>query len=262
MIILSKPAKVLEEKEASAVFEIEGLYPGYGVTIGNTLRRVLLSSLGGAAVTQVKVRGVPHEFSTLPGVLEDSIVLLLNLKQMRFKVFGDEPQTATLKIKGEKEVKGSDFEFPSQVKLINKNVHIATLTSKSAELEIEILIARGIGYVQAKDLKKEKGEIGVLPLDAIFTPIKKVNYSVQHMRVGDRTDFDKLTFEIETDGSISPQEAFLEASDILTKQFQVLVEDLKKQPKKEDLPAGKAGQKEEKRSSKKKAAKEPKKKRR
>lgn len=219
MIILSKPAKVLEEKDSLAVFEIEGLYPGYGVTIGNTLRRVLLSSLGGAAITQVKIKGVPHEFSTLPGVLEDSIALLLNLKQMRFKMFGDDPQTATLKAKGEKEVRGADFEFPSQVKLINKDVHIAKLTSKSADLEMEILIEKGIGYVQAKDLKKEKAEIGVLPLDAIFTPIRKANFNVQHMRVGDRTDFDKLTLSIETDGSISPLEAFLEATDILAKQF-------------------------------------------
>lgn len=227
MILLSKPAKVLEQNASRTVFEVEGLYPGYGVTIGNSIRRVLLSSLEGAAITQVKIKGASHEFSTLPGVMEDTIALLLNLKLMRFRLLGEESQRATLKIKGEKEVKGSDFEFPSQVELINKDIHIATLTSKSGELEMEIQIEKGIGYVQAKDLSTGKKEIGLMPLDAMFTPVKKVSYSVQHMRVGERTDFDKLTMEVETDGTISPQEAFLEALNILTKQFEIIGQGLK-----------------------------------
>ncbi len=227
MIPLSKPAKIIEETESKALFEIEGLYPGYGVTVGNSLRRVLLSSLGGAAVTQVKIKGAPHEFTTLPGVLEDSVALLLNLKQMRFVMTGEESQLATLKVKGERKVKGSDFKFPSQVELVNKDIHIATLTSKSAELEMEIRIEKGVGYVRAEDLKNEKGEIGVITLDAIFTPIRRVSFSVQNMRVGERTDFDKLTLEVETDGTIASREAFLEACDILTKEFEVISQDLK-----------------------------------
>lgn len=227
MVPLSLKPKVIEKKGNKAIFEIESLYPGYGVTIANTLRRVLLSSLSGAAITKVKIKGIQHEFSTIPGVLEDVILIILNLKQLRFKLFTDEPQKGTLKIKGEKKVKASDFKLPSQVEIVNKNAPVVTLTTKSAALEMEIQIEKGLGYVPVEMRKKEKLEIGQIAIDAIFTPIKRVNFKVENMRVGERTDFDKLFLEIETDGTITPEESFLEASEILIKQFSLFKENFK-----------------------------------
>jgi DNA-directed RNA polymerase subunit alpha len=229
MILLPKPPKIVEEKENWACFEIEALYPGYGVTIGNALRRVLISSLEGAAATQVNIKGVHHEFSTIPGVFEDVINIMMNLKQMRFKLYADEPQKAVLRIKGlpagkqERIVKGSDFKLPTQVELVNPSCYIATLTDKKAELEMEIKIEKGIGYQPAEEKKKHrKSEIGEIPLDSIFTPVKKVNYRVENMRVGERTDFDKLYLEITTDGTIKPEEAFQSAADILVRHFSLM----------------------------------------
>jgi len=227
MLSLPNPPKIVKKENNKAIFEIEGLYPGYGITLGNSLRRVLLSSLEGAAVTQMKIKGISHEFSTIPGVLEDVITIMLNLKQLRFKLFTPEPQKATLKAKGEKEVKSADFLLPAQVELINKNCHIATLTSKSAELEIEIQIEKGMGYSSRDSRQKEKLEIGAIPLDAIFTPIKRVSYKIENMRVGERTDFDRLFLEIETDGTIAPEEAVLQACEILVKHFSLFSETLK-----------------------------------
>jgi DNA-directed RNA polymerase subunit alpha len=235
MIPLPQKPKIIKKEQNKAIFEIEGLYPGYGATVGNSLRRVLLSSLPGAAVTQMKIKGVQHEFSTIPGVIEDVITIGLNLKQLRFKIYTDEPQKARLKIKGEKEVKGSNFELPSQIELINKNSHIATLTDKKAELDIEIQIEKGMGYVPVERRKKEKQEIGAIALDAIFTPIRRISFNVENMRVGDRTDFDKLSLEIETDGTITPEETFLEASEILVKHFSLLFESI--MPPKEEKKA-------------------------
>jgi len=228
MISLPTAPKISEKKDNWAMFEIEGLYPGYGVTIGNSFRRVLLSSLEGAAVTQAKIKGVQHEFSTLPGVMEDVISILLNLKQLRFKLYSDESQTAILKVKGEKKVRGADFSIPTQVELINKDAHIVTLTKKSAEIEMEILIERGLGYEPVERRKKGKLEIGVITLDAIFTPVRKVNYRVENMRVGERTDFDKLFLEIETDGTITPEEAFFEASEVLVSYFSIFSDAFRK----------------------------------
>jgi len=222
MISLPLPPKVIQKKKNQAVFEVEGLYPGYGVTIGNALRRVLLSSLQGAAVTEVKIKGVPHEFSTASGILEDTIMVLLNIKNLRFKIFEGESQKIELKVKGEGEVKGSDFKCPSQVKLVNPEIHIATITDKKTELEIELQVEKGIGYIPKDQIKKGKAEIGAMVVDAIFTPIKNVNFQVENMRVGDRTDFDKLSLEIETDGTITPEEAFFEACDILIKHFNII----------------------------------------
>jgi len=229
MINLPNQPKIVKKEGNKAVFEIESLYPGYGVTVGNSLRRVLLSSLSGAAVTHVKIKGISHEFSTIPGVLEDVVLIMLNLKQLRFKLFTQEPQKAILKVKGEKEVKGSDFNLSSQVELVNKNCHIATLTSKSAELEMEIQIEKGIGYSSRESRKKpavpmqqEKLEIGVISLDAIFTPVKRVSFKIENMRVGERTDYDRLFLEVETDGIISPEEATSQASEILINHFSLL----------------------------------------
>jgi len=235
MISLPHKPKIIKSEKNKAVFEIEALYPGYGATIGNCLRRVLLSSLEGAAVTQMKIKGVSHEFSTIPGILEDVITIMLNLKQLRFKLYTSEPQKATLKIKGEKEVKGSDFKLPSQVELINKTAHIATLTAKSAELDIEILIEKGVGYqpreARKKEASQEKLEIGTIPLDAIFTPIRKVSFEVKNMRVGERTDYNRLFLEIETDGTISPETAFYQAVEILNSHFSQFTETFKKAEK-------------------------------
>lgn len=228
MILLPKPPKVIDKKESRARFEIEALYPGYGVTVGNALRRVLLSSLAGSAVTQVKIKGVQHEFSTIKGVLEDVVVIMMNLKQMRFKMFSDEPQKATLKVKGEKKVKGSDFKLPAQLELVNKSCQVATLTDKKTELEMEIQVEKGIGYEPVERRKKQgKLEIGVIPVDAIFTPSKRVSFKVENMRVGERTDFDRLYLDIETDGTITPEEAFARAIDILLKHFCLFAENFK-----------------------------------
>lgn len=228
MIPLPLPPKVIQKKQNKAVFEIDGLYPGYGVTIGNSLRRVLLSSLQGVAVTEVKIKGVPHEFSTIPGILEDVLMVLLNIKNLRFKIYEGQTYKIGLKVKGEKEVRGSDFKTPSQVKLVNPALHIATITDKKTELDIEIQIERGIGYVPKEQRKGPKGypksELGAIALDAIFTPIRNVNFQVENMRVGERTDFDKLSLEIETDGTITPEEAFFESCDILIKHFNIIFE--------------------------------------
>jgi DNA-directed RNA polymerase subunit alpha len=239
MIPLCHPPKLVKKEGNKGFFEVEALYPGYGVTLGNALRRVLLSSLEGAAVTQVKIAGVPHEFSTIPGVLEDVLNICLNLKQLRFKLLGDQPQKATLKVKGETEVKGKDFKLPTQLELINKNCHIATLTSKSAKLEMEILVEKGTGYLPREAKRKTKLEIGVIPLDAIFTPVRQVAFRVENMRVGERTDFEKLFLEVETDGTISPEEAVSQAAQILIDHFSLFPKAFSK----EEKPSGKAKKK-------------------
>jgi DNA-directed RNA polymerase subunit alpha len=222
MIPLPLAPKVIERKGNLALIEIEALYPGYGVTVGNALRRVMLSSLEGAAVTQIKIRDVAHEFSTIPGVMEDVITIMINVRQLRFKITGDEPQTCVLKAKGEKDVTGGDFDIPSQLELANPDVHIASLTAKTSKLEMEIKVEKGTGYT-SKDihLSKSKLEIGVIPMDAMFTPVKRVGFKVQNMRVGDRTDFDKVIFEVETDSTITPEEAFMQASQILVNHFEM-----------------------------------------
>jgi len=266
MILLPKPPKVVSKKENSAIFEIEALYPAYGITIANSLRRVLLSSLPGAAITQIKIKGVQHEYSTIPGIAEDVITIVMNLKQLRFKVHTDEPVKAFLKIKGEKVVKGSDIKIPSQVELVNKSAHIATLSSKTANLDMEIQIEKGIGYEPVESRKKkDKLEIGVIPVDAIFTPIKRVNYKVENMRVGERTDFDKVTLDITTDGTITPEHALFEASKILVDHFSLFANSLapkepapakaKKEPASAKATAGKEKKKPAKKAKKPDAAK-------
>lgn len=231
MIPLPTSIKTKNISNNNSVFEIESLYPGYGVTLGNAIRRVLLSSLSGAAVTEVKIKDAPHEFATLKGVKEDVLHILMNIKQLRFKIFTEDPQTATLVVKGEQEVTGKDFELPADLKLANPDLHIATLTDKSAQLEIEIKVEKGMGYVFED--KETKRSVGVIGMDAIFTPIKKVNYVVENMRVGKRTDFDKLSLEVETDGTITPEEALSQSLDILVSQFQYILENIAVAEKKE-----------------------------
>jgi DNA-directed RNA polymerase subunit alpha len=253
MISLPKAPKIIEKKDNWARFEIEDLYPGYGLTIGNSLRRVLLSSMPGAAITQMKIKGVQHEFSTISGVMEDSLVIMMNLKQLRFKIFGDEPQKAVLKVKGEKEATGSDFELSSQLELVNKDCHIATLTDKKSELEIEVQVEKGMGYETVERRKKYgKTEIGAIAIDSIFTPIRRVNFKVENMRVGDRTDFDRLLLDIETDGTIKPEDALANTIEILSNHFSLLaqtfrpaekIQEIKKEEKKPASAKATAGKK-------------------
>ncbi len=229
MIPLPQSAKTVRESENKGVFEIEALYPGYGVSVGNTLRRVLLSSLEGAAITQVKIKGVAHEFSAIPGVTEDVVTLLMHLKQVRFRMFSDEPQTVTLKVKGEKKVKAGDIKTSSEVQVINKDFAIATLQDKQAELDMELRIERGTGYVAVETRKGEKQEIGAIALDAAFSPVRRVSFRVEAMRVGERTDFDRLILDIETDGALTPTMALAQAIETLQAQFQRIGEGLSKE---------------------------------
>lgn len=221
-ITLPKEIKEIKKEGNFSVFEISDIYPGYGVTLANALRRVVLSSLYGTAITGVKIRNVSHEFSTLPHVKEDIMEIILNLKQVRFKFYGSEPLKVNLSVKGEKKVKASDIKIGSQAEVINPEAYIATLTNKNAELDMELTIERGLGYVQIDTHSKEKKEIGLIAIDAVFSPIKKVSYDIENVRVGQRTDYNKIIFELETDGSISPEESLIEAVDILVKQFEAL----------------------------------------
>lgn len=226
MIPLPASPRVISEEGNKGIYEIEGLYPGYGLTIGNSLRRVLLSSLEGAAVTSVKIGGVGHEFTTVEGVLEDVVEIILNLKKIRFQMHGEGPFTATLSVKGEKEVKAKDLKCPSQLEVVSPDQHIATITDKKITLEMELEVSRGLGYQPVEQRSKEKVEIGVVALDAAFSPVRHVNYDVENMRVGDRTDYNKIRFHIETDGSISPREALNRSVAILVEQFQALMVEL------------------------------------
>lgn len=222
VVVPSKP-KVIREEGNSGVYEIDGLYPGYGHTLGNSLRRIILSSLPGAAITKVKIAGVEHEFSVIEGVKEDVITILLNLKRLRIRMASDEPVTLTLKIKGSKDVTAKDIEIPGQVEILNTDLHIATLTEKSAELDIELVAEKGLGYVPKEVIQKERVEIGAITLDAAFTPIRKANYEVENMRVGDRTDFNRLRLSIETDGTISPREAMEKSIALMIGQLKAVI---------------------------------------
>ncbi len=196
----SKP-RVVSETERSGVYEIDGLYPGYGNTLGNSLRRIILSSLPGAAVTHVKIPGVPHEFSTIEGVKEDVVTILLNIRKIRFQLLTDEPQTITLSVKGPKEVTAADLKLPGQVEVLNPEQVIAEVTGK-VNFELELRAERGLGYIPKEEHQKERVDIGTIAIDAIFCPIRRANYEVENMRVGDRTNFNRLRIMIETDGTL------------------------------------------------------------
>jgi DNA-directed RNA polymerase subunit alpha len=222
-IVLPSKPKVISEKELTGVYEVDGLYPGYGHTLGNSLRRIILSSLPGAAITLVKIDGVSHEFSTIDGVKEDVVTILLNLKRVHFKMLTDEPQTVTLSVKGEKAVTAADFDVPGQLEILNPEQEIATLTSKHAELTMEVQVQKGLGYVSKENLANERVDIGVIALDAIFSPIRRVNYEVENMRVGDRTDFNRLKITVETDGTLTPREALENAIEIMIHQLKSVI---------------------------------------
>lgn len=218
-IPLPKSVEVLEQTGTKAILAIGPCYPGYGVTLGNALRRVLLGSLPGAAITDVKITGANHEFTSLPDVVEDAVSIILNLKSTRLRLQGDEPMTMTLKAKGEKVVKAKDFKLPSQLEVINGDQPIATLTDKNAQIEIEAIVGPGRGYVPVENREKEKHDIGQIAIDAIYTPVKTVNFRTEHVRVEQMTNYDRLILEIETDGSLTPTDAFHQAAEILTAQF-------------------------------------------
>lgn len=211
--------KKISEKDNIGVFTINGLYTGYGLTIGNSIRRVLLSSLPGAAVTQIKIKGVEHEFSTLPGMTEDIVEFTLNLKKIRFKILTDEPQTLTLKVHGEKEVTAESIKSTPFVEVVNTDLHLATLTKKNSELDMELIVEKGLGYIPAEHRQIERLPIGTVVLDAIFSPVKRVDFDVENMRVGERTDYNRVKLEIETDGTISPSAALHKATSILRDHF-------------------------------------------
>jgi len=217
----SKPQAIKEEGQ-SGLYQIDGLYPGYGHTLGNSLRRIILSSLPGAAITGVKIDGIRHEFDTIEGVREDVIKILLNLKKVRIKLNTEEEQTLTIKIKGPKEVTARDIELPGQVEVLNPDEHIASVTGK-IEFNVELRAEKGLGYVPKETIQKERVNVGEIALDAIFTPVRRVNYEVENMRVGDRTDFNRLKMLIETDGTIEPREVLEDSIAIMITQLKAIV---------------------------------------
>jgi DNA-directed RNA polymerase subunit alpha len=230
----SKP-RIVSEGDTSGIYEVDGLYPGYGYTLGNSLRRIILSSLPGAAITHVKVPGVAHEFSTIEGVREDVVTILLNLRRVRLELMSDEPQTITIEAKGPRTITAGDLKLPGQVRVLNPEQHIAEITGK-VSFEMEIRTERGLGYVPKEAHQKERVDIGTIALDAIFSPIRRVNYEVENMRVGDRTDFNRLRMTIETDGSVSPREALETSIETMIHQLRAIVGFKKEDEDREQAP--------------------------
>ncbi len=215
----------LSEEGNKGTYEIDKLYPGYGHTLGNSLRRVILSSIPGVAVTRVFIEGVSHEFSTIEGVKEDVINIILNLKRVVFKLHSDEPLTLTLNADKAGEILAKDIEMPGQVEIVNPDQYLFTL-EKGKRVKIDFEISKGLGYVSKESIKgPEKLKAGEIIMDASFTPIRRASYKVSSTRVGDRTDFNKVSLFVETDGSISPREAVMESLRIMTRQFKSILGD-------------------------------------
>ncbi|MAZ56687.1 DNA-directed RNA polymerase subunit alpha [bacterium] len=230
----SKP-RVVKEEDFFGTYEIDGLFPGYGHTLGNSLRRIVLSSLPGAAITLVKIDGVKHEFDTIDGVKEDVITILLNLKRLRLALHSDEPQTISLSASGLGLITAKELEVPSQVEVLNPDQPIAEITAKSGKIEMEITVEKGMGYVAREIHQKDKVEIGTIALDAVFTPIRRANYEVENMRIGDRTDYNRLRMTIETDGTISPREALEKSVEIMVHQLKAIIGFQDEEPVKEKV---------------------------
>ncbi len=231
----SKP-RIVSEEGFRGIYEIDGLFPGYGHTLGNSLRRIILSSLPGAAITQVKITGVDHEFATLAGVKEDVITMLLNIKRIRLALHSDEPITMTLKKKGSGMVTAGDIDAPTQVEILSPEQPIAEITNKTTELEIEFTVEKGLGYVAREVHQKDKVEIGTIALDAVFTPIRRANYEVENMRVGDRTDYNRLRLMIETDGTLTPKEALENSIEVMIHQLKAIIGFQETEPEVTDAP--------------------------
>ncbi|MFH1426645.1 MAG: DNA-directed RNA polymerase subunit alpha [Candidatus Kerfeldbacteria bacterium] len=221
-IPLPNKIDVEEKADNHAVITVSPCFPGYGTTVGNALRRVLLSSLPGAAITAVKIKGVDHEFSTLENVKEDIVEVILNLKTIRVKSESDDPIELELSVKGEKVVTAADFKDNAQVEIMTKDIEIATLTDKAAELNMKVIVEKGSGYVPVEERNTENLEVGYIAIDSVYTPIRNVNYNTEHVRVGQMTNYDKLLLDVVTDGTINPEEAFRTAAKILVEQFQSL----------------------------------------
>ncbi len=237
---LIKPKKLDIDPETHSryygKFTCEPLERGFGTTLGNALRRVLLSSLRGAAITSVKIKGVYHEFSPIPGVIEDVTEIILNLKGVRFKLHSRDEKLIVLNAKGEGEVKAGDFQTDGTIEILNPEAHIATL-ARDGELVIEATVKSGKGYSPAENNKEPGQPIGVIPIDAIFSPIKKVNHVVTQARVGQQTDYDKLTLEVWTDGSVTPEDAVALAAKILKDQLTIFINFEEPKEETEEKPA-------------------------
>ncbi len=218
----SKP-RIVSEERFQGVYEIDGLFPGYGHTLGNSLRRIALSSLPGAAITQVKITNAAHEFDTIAGIKEDVITMLLNIKRIRIASHTDEPITISLKKKGAGIVTAGDIDAPSQVDILSPDQVIGEITTKTGELEIEFTVEKGLGYVPREIHQRDKVEVGTIALDAVFTPIRRANYEVENMRVGDRTDYNRLRFMIETDGTMTPKEALEQSIEVMIHQLKSII---------------------------------------
>lgn len=210
------------DRPNEGVLTVEPCAQGYGTTLGNAIRRVLLSSLPGAAITAVKIKGADHEFSTLPHVKEDVLEIILALKSVRLKLHAEEPMKLMLSASGEKAITAGDFEKNAQIEIVNPDTHIATLTDASASFEMEVWVAPGQGYETAEEREGEKNEIGMIGIDALYSPILSVSYKVEATRVGEKTDFDKLILHVETDGTLDPLEAVNRSVGILTDYVGVL----------------------------------------
>ena len=202
-------------------FIVEPLDRGFGVTLGNSLRRMLLAAISGAAVTSVKIDGVLHEFSTIPGVVEDVTQIVLNLKELTLRLYTDKPKLLRLDVKGKKDVTAGDIQEDPEMQILNPTLHLATLDKRESRLAMEIVVERGKGYVPAERHRRSEHVIGVIPIDSIFSPVQKVNYAVEDTRVGHATDLDRLVLEIWTDGSVRPEEALQEASRLLIDHFRL-----------------------------------------
>jgi len=224
-INLPKSPKIIQKLDNSVTIQVDGCYPGYGITLANSLRRVLLSSLPGTAIVAFKIKGIEHEFSTLPYVMEDVIKIGITLKKVCFfsqEPLFDERIQASIKVKGEKKIMAGDIKTPAGIDVINKDLCIATLTDKKAEFEMDLFISGGYGYEKSEEREKEKLSVGMIALDAIYTPVTHVSYEIEDMRIGERTDFNRVVMNIKTDGSIKPIDAFSRANSILEKHFSFL----------------------------------------
>jgi DNA-directed RNA polymerase subunit alpha len=215
--------EVRERRDNYAKFVIEPLERGFGITLGNALRRVLLSSIPGAAVTYMKIDGVLHEFSTIPGMAEDTIALMLNLKGLPVKLNSDEPKVLTLSVSGARDVTAADIVPDADVEVLDPSYRLATLSSKDAKLTMEIGVEKGRGYVMADRQRNVEHMIGLIPIDSIFSPIRKVNFTVDDTRVGQSVDYDRLTVELETNGSITPDDALSTAAAIMQEELDLFV---------------------------------------
>lgn len=213
--------KTIKEEGNMGLYVVEPLYPGYGMTVGNSLRRVMLSSLPGASVTAIKIKGVSHEFTAIPGIKEDALQVVLNFKMLRVRIHQGEKHTLTLNVKGAKKVTAGDIKGNADVEVANKDLYLFTTVGAKGDVEIEIEVETGRGYIAAEE-KKEKKSIGEITMDSLFSPIEKVSYMVENTRVGQATNFDKITMQITTDGSIGPKQAMIDASKILVEQFSLI----------------------------------------